>query len=453
MTALDTIHEQLDELLATYAEQLDTRAILIAEGALERAPELLSAHFTHRAPWLLVCDEHTWRVAGERLSRALDQALIEWERFDLPDHPDHPHPVCDTATIALLERHLREREYACTIAVGSGTINDVVKKATSLLDAPCACVATAPSMNGFTSKIAAVLDDGVKTTIPAQAPRVVIADLEVMVEAPERMIASGLGDLISKPVSNADWQLSACLNDTFHSEEAMAVIELGARMLEGVAPKLQSGDRRAMAGLLGSLMVSGLAMSIAGSSSPASGGEHLISHYIDMTGYARHLPFDFHGCQVGVGTLTTAYFYQKLRQLDPGEFDLDAVLARHRAWPEHDALLAERFKELHEAVRVHAEQAHVSKARLRDRHERLKRSWGAIMEKVGRTLRSSEAIEAELRQANAPVRFSQLGLTRERAREAIVYSKDIRNRYTILHLASELGLLEAWADEALKRLY
>ncbi len=448
-----SIQDTLNELLTTYAEHLDTRAILIGRGALEQAPALLDEHFETLHPWLLVCDEHTWRVAGEALATALDGAKIAWERFDVPDHSDHPHPVCDDGAIALVREKLEAGQYSTAIAVGSGTLNDVVKKATSLIDMPCACVATAPSMNGFTSKIAAVLSEGVKTTIPAQAPRVVIADLEVMMDSPSRMIASGLGDLISKPVSNADWQLSACLNDTFHSDEAMRVIELGAAMLDGVAPKLQHHDEAAMEGLLGSLMISGLAMSIAGSSSPASGGEHLISHYIDMTGYAHHLPFDFHGCQVGVGTLTTALFYEKLSQMSPEDVKIDEIVARQPTWEEHDALLSKRFGILHDAVRVHAERAFASEETLRERHGRLKRDWNTIMTKVKRTLRTSQQIEDELRAAEAPVRFAELGITRERAREAIFWSKDIRNRYTILHLAAELGVLEDWVDEALERLY
>lgn len=448
-----TIQQTMDELLSTYAEHLDTRAILIAHGAIAQSPALLTAHFDTTHPWLLVVDEHTWRVAGQSFADALDATQIAWERFDVPDHSDHPHPVCDDGAIALVRAKLESGSYSTAIAVGSGTLNDVVKKATSLIQMPCACVATAPSMNGFTSKIAAVLSGGVKTTIPAQAPMVVIADLEVMMQSPARMIASGLGDLISKPVSNADWQLSACLNDTFHSAEAMRVIELGAAMLDGVAPKLQHHDAAAMAGLLGSLMVSGLAMSIAGSSSPASGGEHLISHYIDMTGYAHHLPFDFHGCQVGVGTLTTALFYEKLSAMSPDDLDLNAVLARQPSWETHDATLTTRFGDLHDAVRVHAQKAFADEATLRERHGRLKRDWDAIMKKVGRTLRTSASIEEELRAAEAPVRFGELGITRERAREAILWSKDIRNRYTILHLAAELGTLEAWTDEALERLY
>ncbi len=450
---IQSIQTTLDTLLKDHAEHLDTRAILIDHDAISRAPEVLKAHFDTTSPWLLVVDENTWNVAGEKLSQELDKQDISWSKFALSDHPDHPHPVCDDNTIAQLKDHLTSHTFGAVIAVGSGTINDVVKKATSLIDTPCACVATAPSMNGFTSKIAAVLSKGVKTTIPAQAPLVVIADLDVMMESPERMIASGLGDLISKPVSNADWQLSALLNDTFHSEEAMVVIELGAKMLDNVAPTLQHKDPNAMAGLLGSLMVSGLAMSIAGSSSPASGGEHLISHYMDMTGYAHLLPFDFHGCQVGVGTLTTALFYEKLFAMDPASIDIDAAKARLASWDEHDALLKERFGVLHHAVREHAINAYPSEEDIERRLGRLQQNWDEVKTKVSRTLRTSDSIEQELRAAHGPVRFSDLGLTRERATEAVVYSKDIRNRYTILHLAWELGLLDQWAEEALEKLF
>ena len=450
---MPSIQHTLDELLVRHAEHLDTRAILIDHDAIAKTPALLRDYFPTQRDWLLVVDENTWRVAGEALASALDAQQISWARYDVPDHADHPHPVCDDGTIFALRDFLKDTPHDAVIAVGSGTINDVVKKATSLLAIPCACVATAPSMNGFTSKIAAVLSEGVKTTIAAQAPTVVVADLDIMMHAPSRMIASGLGDLISKPVSNADWQLSALLNDTFHSEEAMEVIELGARMLDGVAPKLQKQDADAMAGLLGSLMISGLAMSIAGSSSPASGGEHLISHYIDMTGYAHLLPYDFHGCQVGVGTLTTALFYEQLFAMEPDQIDIDAAIARLTTWEEKDTLLAKRFGVLHDAVRGHAIDAHPDEETLRERITRLKTRWPEVKQKVSRTLRTSADIERELVQADAPVRFSDLGITRERAHDAVLFSKDIRNRYTILHLAGELGKLEDWTDLAIEKLY
>ncbi len=452
---MDAINEALDELLTKYAEHLDTRAILIAEDALTAAPDLLTDHLPTDGKWLIAGDANTWRVAGDAFTQALDDAKIDWERYDVPETPGHDHPVCTDASIDAYRRRLADPTagFVAGIAIGSGTINDIVKYATFLEGMQMACVGTAPSMNGYTSKIAAVLSDGVKTTNPCHAPRVVIADLDVMAKAPSRMIASGLGDLLSKPVSNADWQLSAELNDTYHSAEAMEVIEFGSRMLDGVAPRLQHEDLAAMSGLLGSLMVSGLAMSIAGSSSPASGGEHLVSHFIDMEAYAYDMPYDFHGCQVGVGTLTTASFYEELAALDPDTIDVEARVDALGPWEEYDAMLRERFGKLYDAVVAHAKPGYPSPNELRARLTTLKENWPTVLTRIKRTLRTRADIEQELRSANAPVRFADLDVDRDRARRAITHSKDIRNRYTILHLAWELGMLDVWADKALGVLY
>ena len=451
MQTTQEIQGQLDALLQTHRAALDTRAVVLSTGVIAKAWETLRQHLPE-GPWLLGADQRTWEVCGKALARGFPDSQL-WEVQLLEDHPDHGHPLCDNATISTISGLLERSDYVAVVAIGSGTVNDIFKFASFEHRLPCASVATAPSMNGYTSKIAAILSHGVKTTQPCHAPRVVLADLEVLASAPARMIASGLGDLVSKPVSNADWQLAASLTGSTHSAEAMAVIEQGARMLEGVAPRLQHHDLDAMAGLTGSLIVSGLAMSIAGSSSPASGGEHLISHFIDMTAHAFDEPYDFHGCQVGVGTLTTALFYEKLQALAPDQIDIDALVEAHLPWEQYDQVLRERFGTLYTAVVKHAKPGYPTKLALRTRLVRLVKGWDEIMAKVGQTLRPCKAIEHELLAAEAPVRFAQLRVSQARARRAIVHSKDIRNRYTILHLAGELGRLESWADEALEVLF
>lgn len=442
----------IDELLERHQDKLDTRAIMVQREAIENCLPLLDEYLIE-GPWLVCVDENTWEVAGERLAAVLDEAGREWSRFDVEKHADEKYPMCDDKRIEQFRFAMHDGNFVSAIAVGAGTINDIVKMAAYRLDKPMACVGTAPSMNGFTSAISAILSDGVKTTQPCAAPKVVIADLDVMAEAPHRMIQSGLGDLISKPVSNSDWALSSILNDTPHSAEAMEIIEAGAAMLDGVAEKLPERDRDATAGLVGSLMLSGLAMSVAGSSSPASGGEHLISHYIDMTAHAYDLPYDFHGCQVGVGTLTTAHIYERLQAMNPDDIDVDARVEALIEWDEYREVLRERFGVLFDAVVKHAEPAYPSPDELRRRLGDLKANWQHIMKSIGRTLRTRQSIEDELTAANCPVRFRELGVDGDRALAAVTWSKDIRNRYTILHLAWELGELEGWADEALELLY
>lgn len=439
-------------LLAKFEDKLDTRAIIVDYDAIQRGFPALSAHLP-AGNWLVAVDENTWIVAGKRLAEILDQAGQSWTRYDVVAPNPADTPMCDDVAVQAFQDVLEASGCVAGIAVGSGTINDVVKLACHRLNIPMACVGTAPSMNGYTSGIAAVLSEGVKTTVPARAPVVVIADLDVMAESPYRMICSGLGDLMSKPVSNADWQLSACLNDSFHSDDAMAIIETGAAMLDGVAQKLPARDRDAIGGLTNSLMLSGLAMSVAGSSSPASGGEHLISHFIDMTGIAFDLPTDFHGCQVGVGTLTTAFLYEKLMAMKATDIDLDACVARLQPWPEYRESLVKRFGPLFDAVVKHAEQAYPTPEALRERLTRLVNDWDQVIGSVSRTLRTKNSLEAELLEAKCPVRYSELDVDRERALSAITDSKDIRNRYTILHLAWEIGALEDWAQAALNELY
>ncbi len=439
------------KLLDRFNDQLDTRAIVIGQEVLEEGLAAMRKQLPD-GTWLVAADHNTWEAAGEKFTALMDIAGQPWERYHVEDEADGSTPICADGRIEAFEAAIEHHSAVAGVAVGSGTINDIVKLASDRRDIPMACVGTAPSMNGYTSGIAAVLSDGVKTTIPCTAPRVVVADSDIMAEAPYRMLCSGLGDLMSKPVSNADWQLSAWLNGTYHSSEAMEIIEAGADMLVGVAPKLPTRDRDAVAGLTASLMLSGLAMSVAGSSSPASGGEHLISHFIDMTAIAFDKPHDFHGCQVGVGTITSGFLYERLMELEPDDIDIDARVAALLPWEDYEQMLRDRFGPLFEAVVKHARPGYPSKDELRARLERLCDQWERLEDEVGRTLRTAQSLEDELASAECPIRFADLGVDFDRARRAVTHSKDIRNRYTILHLAWELGQLDDWADAALVEL-
>lgn len=443
--------ELVDAYLTQYRDRLQTRACLIEAGAIAECYALLAKHLD-AGHWLLVSDANTWQAAGAQTAAMLDAAGQSWARYDIPT-PERGDPVCSDALIAAFERAFVEAGASAAVALGSGTINDIVKMGASRQGRAMAVIATAPSMNGYNSGIAAILSEGVKTTQPCTAPRVVIADLDVLAQAPARMIASGLGDLLSKPVSNSDWRLSARLKGTAHSVEAMEIIEHGARALDGVAERLVARDIAAIRGLTESLILSGIAMAVAGSSSPASGGEHLISHYIDMTAYAFGQPHDLHGCQVGVGTLSTALFYEHLQTLDPASIDIEARVAALPAWEDYEARLRERFGPLFSAVVKYARAGYPTRDELRARLTQLVEDWDLLLGEVGHTLRSQKSLEAELRAAAGPLRYADLGVARERARRAMLHSKDIRNRYTILHLGWELGLLEDWTDAALQALY
>jgi glycerol-1-phosphate dehydrogenase [NAD(P)+] len=440
----------IESILRPYAHELITRLIAIEQDLLPRTGALLGDALPP-GRWLLVADETTWNLAGEAAWTSLIEAGADIERFIVEPGPGETTPVADDVKVEMLTQHLRNGEFSAAIAVGSGTVNDLVKMPADQVGLPYAVVATAPSMNGYTSSLVALLSKGIKITAPCRPPVACLVDLDVMARAPYRMIASGLGDLMSKPVSNADWRLAYRLLGVAYATRVMDLIDAGSDLLKGVASRLPERDIEAVGKLTASLCISGLAMGLAGSSAPSSGGEHLISHYLDMTHFAWGEPHDFHGCQVGVGTITTASLYERLTAMSPDQIDIDACLAAHPTWDERAAQVQERFGILTDAVLPHSKEGHPSREELGDRLQLLKREWDSILSDAHQTLLPTRDLIAELKAADCPSSFPEIDVTPERARRAVIHSRDIRARYTILHLGADLGLLEQWTDEVLAK--
>ncbi|MCG3181865.1 MAG: Glycerol-1-phosphate dehydrogenase [NAD(P)+] [Phycisphaerae bacterium] len=443
-----------NEILARYADRLATRRVVCEPGLTTRMPALL-ADFLPKGRWLLVADANTWAAQGEALSVALSAAGAASSRLVLQDGAGAEPLVCDTALVAQVAKGLSAERASAVVAVGSGTICDTVKLAAGAAGLPSAAVATAPSMNGYPSVIAAVLRDGIKRTDPAPPPVVVLADLDVLCAAPARMIAAGLADLLAKPVSTADWTLANELLGDAISPDGLAVVEASAGLAEGIAPRLPAREPAVVAALFESLFVSGLAMAVSGKSSPASGGEHLISHYLDMTalaGGARAGGHDLHGLQVGVATLVTAEFYRRLLAWDPATLDVAARVTSRRPWAEVEAGLSAHFgPTLGPVVIGEARKLYAEGDALADRLKRLVDRWPVLRPRLAERLVEVESLEAELKQAGAATQFSQIGVGRERALAAVTHAHHVRARYTVLHLLADLGVLEDWARDAVAR--
>lgn len=435
----------LAPLIRRHLPDEDPDAVLVASGALGGAETFLRRHLPApraEAPWLLVADETTLPLAGQPLAQRLHGAGCPVSPHTIPD----PAPRADRAQIDALVECIRHQRPTAVLAVGAGTVNDIVKMAAFDLDLPYAVCPTAPSMNGYTSSVAAVLEDGVKTTQPCRKPAAVLADLDILCQAPYPLVAAGLGDLLSKPVSGADWRLSHYLLATPYSAAAVALINDADALIDGIVAHLPARQPQAIARLMASLCLSGLAMELAGSSAPASGGEHLISHYFDMTHYAGGGPNHLHGSQVGVATLHTAALYRALVDLDPATIDIDAQLASHPNWPTLEGALQAHFGPLSAAVLPFAKEKHPTKAELGQRLSRVKTEWPALLHQVTAELGPPAALHTVLERAQAPSTFEALGISAARAAAAGRWSRHIRPRYTVLDLAAELGLLEAWVQ-------
>ncbi|HSN43560.1 MAG TPA: iron-containing alcohol dehydrogenase, partial [Propionibacteriaceae bacterium] len=250
----------------------DTTVVDIGRGVLADAPHHLADLGT---PLLLVADETTWAAAGERLAALLvDAGLRTVEPLIFPGLPSlHPtRETCDVVRAAL------EATGAFAVAVGSGSLNDVVKRASFEVERPYAVVATAASMDGYTGFGAPITIGGLKVTMPCPAPRIAILDLDVMAAAPAPMVASGYGDLLAKLPGGADWIFADAAGVEPIDQVAWELVQDGVREALARPDALAAGDAGAYEGLVEGLCLSGLAMQVYEGTRPASGAEHYFSH-------------------------------------------------------------------------------------------------------------------------------------------------------------------------------
>ncbi|MCK5120058.1 MAG: sn-glycerol-1-phosphate dehydrogenase, partial [Candidatus Latescibacteria bacterium] len=422
---------------------IPTEVVVIEEGALKKLPSVLK-RIGLSGKGLLIADKLTFQAAGREVERVLRQSDVGIDVLLLDD------PVkADEVALKQVAQHLAP-EHRFLLAVGSGTINDIVKRTGYQMGLPYLVCPTAPSMNGYTSSIAAMTISGLKQTLEAHPPRAVIADVEVVAQAPIGMIRAGLGDLLSKSVSLADWKLAHRIRDDAYCPLPAEMVASIARKCAAHAEGIGRGERTAIRELMEGLILSGFSMVVAGSSSPASGGEHLISHYWDMAAEGGGRPHALHGAQVGVATLVTAKLYEKLSQWTPDRIDVDALVAAHEFWDVVDARLRKEHRGNYDAVREEAKANMLSEEALREELTKIKQEWNKIWSDLSGVLRPFEEIKRVLEKAGAPTQVADLGLDHAALRAAFLGAKDIRARYTVLDFAHELGLLIPLADRVIE---
>ncbi len=266
----------------------------------------------------LICDDNTYQAAARKAQKILQQSgFMSGFKVELIRLSSGAKPIKPTPT--MLYRILQAiSQPGWLLACGSGTINDLVKFAASRTGLPSGVLATAPSMDGYTSGVASLVVEGVKQTTPTGTHNFILADPEILAAAPEKMILAGVGDLLGKVTSLLDWHLRRIIFDEYFCQTAEELIRkpLENLLADNFTSRLSQRDPAALRELIRGLLNSGLAMELVGSSSPASGSEHHISHFLEMLGLRDKLPMPLHGIKVGLGTYFTAGFY--LRLLEEG---------------------------------------------------------------------------------------------------------------------------------------
>jgi len=188
------------------------------------------------------------------------------------------------------------------IGVGGGKNIDMGKLIAFLTNKPFISVPTAPSHDGIASDRVSINRENKKHSIKAKPPVAILADIDVIMSAPYKMIASGCADIISNYTAVYDWELAKNRTGEYYSEYAASLSRLSAKIVLRSAKIIKRKTERGIRNLMEALVTSGISMSLSGSSRPASGSEHMFSHALDFLGSSA-----MHGEQCGVGTIIMAY--------------------------------------------------------------------------------------------------------------------------------------------------
>jgi glycerol-1-phosphate dehydrogenase [NAD(P)+] len=407
------------------------RKLLLGEDAAARlARELVSETAVREV--VVLFDVRTREAAGEAVLRALRDAGVGVRELLVPDVNGHA-PSCDDVTKARLAAQLPGHD--ALVGVGAGVISDLSKWLAFDSGKPAAIFGTAASMNGYSAANVAPAVAGVKTLVHGRAHRYVAGDPAVLAAAPRALTSAGLGDVIAKCVSTADWQLNDSLfGEDYRPAIAGIIDSIEAKFLSDPA-KLARGDAAAVSGLFEALVYSGCAMTLQGSSLPASGGEHLISHALDMRATAEGSEHDLHGRQVGVATIFAAAVYERVLALAAPRFSPAPLPLDRTGWGP-----------IADAVALHHEK---QSARLAQACAKLSAgdTWARVRERIAPGLPAASWVKDVLRKAGAAHRIADLGIDHDRFLWAVHNAAQIRERFTSLDLAWATGVLPDQAEE------
>ena len=437
-----------ETIRAAVARSATGAEVRVGAGAMAGAGALLRRHFGGGRA-CIIADEASWAAAGDRLEAGLAAAGIPMRRHVMPSRP-RLKPTVDLADSL---RDILAADRSTPVALGSGVINDVVKHAAFSLDRPYLCVATAASMDGYTSAGAPLSDKGFKKTIQCRPARAVLGDLDVIAGAPPAMTGWGYGDLAGKVPAGADWIVADALGIEAIDDVAWPMVQADLRSWLAEPALIAKGDRGAIEGLFSGLTLVGLAMEAHGSSRPASGADHQIAHLWEMEDLHHAGERVSHGACVAVGCTATLRLWDWLLAQDLTRLDVGGVVARAPSLAAKGVEIAATFGPGEIGARALDETAakHVEGAALRSRLALLVQVWPDLRARLKRQLMTAQAMRSALHAAGAPADEGEIGVTRDALRTGVMAARFLRSRHTLLDLLDETGLLAEAVDAALPR--
>ena len=386
--------------------------VAIGPDALSRLPELCAGY----GGILLVCDENTLAACGGRVEQLISEKLTGTVCFSgksvlIPDET-----ALETVSAAVTPKT------DLILGVGSGVINDICKQVSFAKDLPYFIVATAPSMDGYASVGAALILGGMKVTLNARPPKAILGDTSVLKDAPMEMLQAGWGDIVGKFSCLNDWKLAALLRGEYFCQRVWQLTYDTAVEVRALASGVLSRDPDAVGRLMEALVAVGIAMSFVGNSRPASGSEHHLSHFFEITGILEGKPYLPHGIDVLYSSVLTARLRETICLSLPHDYAFDRA-----AWE----------GEIRRIYSTSAPEVMALQDRLgwyeENEYDRVAAIWPEI-----RDLLREAPNEKEMRTMTADIGLDYDAFCslygEEKLKDAVLYAKDLKDRYTVLWL-------------------
>ena len=390
----------------------DIEAVYIEKGAIAHLTEICHSYQTT----LIVADENTFAAAGEQTLQALIGKAVEKIIF-----PGDRVLVPDEDAIFAVTGKLGNADLI--VGIGSGVIQDLCKYVSFYNSVPYVIVATAPSMDGYASNGAAMITGGMKVTYSVGLPKAILADTEVLKRAPMDMLQAGYGDIVGKFSALNDWKLSHAITGEYFCpyiyDLTFQQIEATLSLADGILRR----DEKSVAALMEALVVVGILMRFAGSSRPASGSEHHLSHFFEITGILYGQDYFAHGVDVAYSTVVTAQLRQRLLEIPfsqplchPGE--------------KHKQKLSEIYTGIAQSCMDLQEKAgHYSTDRAAIYVEK-----EAEIKEILAQMPTAEGVIRMLARVGLDMGDFYSLYGKQKLQNAIFYAKDLKDRFTVLWL-------------------
>ena len=406
--------------------------VIVGNGVIAQLPGII-AKYGAKKPFILA-DVNTFQAAGQAVCNILNESNIGYSSYIFPNTALEP----DEKAVGSLMLHYDHR-CDLIIGVGSGVINDIGKILSCVTGHRYIIVATAPSMDGYASATSSMARDSLKVSINTRCADVILGDIDILKNAPAHMLRSGLGDMLAKYISIAEWRIAHLITGEYYCEEVAQLIRSALKKCVDNADGLLKREDAAIRAVFEGLVIGGIAMTYAGVSRPASGVEHYFSHVWDMRGLEFGTPVDLHGIQCAQATLISAKLYEAVKSMTPDKEKAEAFVNAFSYDNWSKTLRAFLGRSAETMIALEEKEGKYHKDAHPARFEIIAGNWDKIVQIIREEIPSYDALSRLL---DAIGISKELDMSKEILKTSFLATKDIRDKYVLSRLAWDLGICD-----------